>query len=260
MKVSKFYPLLLVICATISVSAQKGYDKPIDKWSQGEALKIVSESPWAKTYQSPAGSAFADARQVTREQSQTAHSGGSNPRSVARYFGPPPVVMRLHSSEILRKATVRLQQIDAGYDKMSADDKAKFDNSRKGFLDCAICKDYYVVTLTKFKEVNSQTVEEGIFQNMTLAELKGNIHLVNDKGEKRELIQFTPPKGPADSTLFFFKRNNDSGQPLVTPDTKEVRFVMANTFLDAKNRFAYLLPKSFDFKVSRMMVGDKVLF
>ncbi len=114
MKVSKFYPLLLVICAAISVSAQKGYDKPIDKWSQGEALKIVSESPWAKTYQSPAGSAFADARQVTREQSQTAHSGGSNPRSVARYFGPPPVVMRLHSSEILRKATVRLQHLAPG--------------------------------------------------------------------------------------------------------------------------------------------------
>lgn len=204
MKVSKFYILLFVVCAALSVSAQKDYDKPVDKWSQDEALKVVSESAWAKTYQSTRGSSNASQFAVGREQSQSVYSGGSNPRSVARDFGPPPVVMRLHSSEVLRKATLRLQQIDAGYDKMSTENRAKFDASRKMYLDCAVCKDYYVVTLTKFKEVNATTVEEGIFQNMTLEQLKGNVHLVNDKGEKRELIQFTPPKGPTDMTLFFF--------------------------------------------------------
>lgn len=260
MKLNKLFFLLSVICFAASVQAQKDYDKPADKLSKDEALKIVSESPWAKTYQAPLGSAISDSRSVAREQSQSVYGGGSNPRSVARSFGPPPVVMRLHSSDIVRKATVRLQQVEAGYDKMSDADKAKFNDGRKNFMACNICKDYYVVSLTKFREVNATTVEEGIFQGMTLDQLKGNIALVNDKGERRELVQFNPPSGPADSTIFYFKRNDAAGNPLITPETKELSFVFTNTFLDSKNRFAYLLPRSFDFRVSKMMVGDKVAF
>lgn len=245
---------------SLSVSAQKDYDRPINKWSVDEARKIVSESAWAKTYQSTRTSSAADAVTAGRELGQSVNSGGSNPRSVARYLGPPPVVIALHSSEVYRKAAVRLQQAAAGYEKMSADDQAKFDAGRKTFLDCAICKDYYVVTLSKFAEKNSTTVDEGIFQGMTLEHLKGNVKLVNDKGEVREIIQFIPPKASADSALFFFKRTNDKGEHLITPDSKELRLVFTNTFLDSNNRYAYLLPRSFDFKVSKMMVGEKLMF
>ena len=47
---------------------------------------------------------------------------------------------------------------------------------------------------------------------------------------------------------------------MVTPETKENKFVFENTFLDSRNRFAILLPRFFDFKVSKMMVGDKLMF
>lgn len=260
MKFSKCYLFLIVCFITASATAQKDYDKPLNKWGKEESLKIVSESSWAKTYQAPASSAGASAGQVAREQSQNAGSGGSNPRSVARYFGPPPVVIRLHSAEVIRKATVRLQQIDAGYDKMSEGDRVKFDAGRKVFLECAICKDYYVVTLTKFREVNSQTVDEGIFQSMAFADLKGKVWLANDRGERRELVQFTAPNGSGDSTIFFFKRTNEKGESLITSESKELRFVFDNTFLDARNRFAYLLPRSFDFRASKLIVGEKVMF
>jgi hypothetical protein len=73
-------------------------------------------------------------------------------------------------------------------------------------------------------------------------------------------VQFTPPKAAGDSALFFFKRVDDAGKHLVTKDTKEIRFVFENEFLGPKNRFASFLPRFFDFKVSKMVVGDRVLF
>ena len=253
--------LSLVLCAcAVSIMGQKDYDRPLNKWGQEESLRIVSDSAWAKPYQSTSGRAGAEASSVAREQRQSVYSGGSDPRSVSRDFGPPPVTIRLHSSEVLRKATVRLQQIDAGYDKMSDDERAKFDAGRRVFLDCAVCKDYYVVTLTKAAFTKGGSVDEGVFQGMTLTDLKGNVKLVNDSGEVRELVQFTPPKAAGDSAIFFFKRADDDGRHLVTKDTKEVKFVFENDFLGPKNRFASLLPRFFDFKVSKMVVGDKLLF
>ena len=46
---------------------------------------------------------------------------------------------------------------------MSDADKAAFDKGREKFLECGICKDYYVVTLTKFKDSTGTAVDEGIF-------------------------------------------------------------------------------------------------
>jgi hypothetical protein len=260
MKVRLSILLAFVALTAIPVLAQKNYDKPVSKYGKDEALGIVQDSPWAKTYQSTAGSAGSDASAVAREQGQSATRGGSDTRSVARDFGPAPVTMRLHSSEVLRKATVRLQQLAVEYDKMSDEDKAKYDASRKTFMDCAICKDYYVITITKAPFTKGGGVDEGIFQGMTMDDMRGNIKLVNDAGEERELAQFTPPKGAGDSAVFFFKRADANGKLLITPETKDFKFVFNNTFLDARNRFANLVPRNFEFKVSKLMVGDKLMF
>jgi hypothetical protein len=260
MKVRLSILLSFFVFAAIPALAQKNLDKPVSKFGEEEARGIVQDSPWAKSYQSTSGSAGSDAITVAREQGQSATRGGSDPRSVARDFGPAPVTMRLHSSEILRKATLRLQQIAVGYDKMSDDDKAKYDATRKTFMDCAICKDYYVITLTKAPFTKGGGVDEGIFQGMTMDDMRGNIKLVNDAGEERELAQFTPPKGAGDSAVFFFKRTDANGKLLITPETKDFKFVFNNTFLDARNRFSSFLPRNFEFKVSKLIVGDKLMF
>jgi len=254
---------LLSICLcflTGSVLAQKTWEKPFQKWGKDDAIKVLSSSPWAQTYQSNEGASSADARQVNRDQSQTANSGGSNPRSIARNLGPPPVVIRLHSALPIRQALTRLQQISANYDKMDEKQKADFDAGAKGFLACAICQNYYVVTITQFPHSSGQSVEEGIFQRMTLKDLKGNVSLVNEKGDQRELIQFTPPKGRGDSAVFFFSKKDEKGSLFLTPESKEFKLVFKNEFLSITNPYAYLVPRSFEFKVSKMMMADNVEF
>jgi len=260
MKYSRILLVFGMLAMTASTFGQKMLEKPLSTWGKEETLRLYNDSGWAKPYQSTTGSANAAAGQIAREQGQGANRGGSDPRSVARNFGPPPVTLRLHSALPIRQAIVRLRQLGADYDKMSDADKAAFDASQKRFLDCAICKEYYVITLTKAPDASGATVEEGVFQGMTYEELKGNVKLVNDKGEERELAQFNAPKGSGDMTVFYFKRTNDAGDPLFSPTSKELKFVFKPEFLDSKNRFAYLVPRTFEFKISKIVVGQELVF
>ena len=144
---------------------------------------------------------------------------------------------------------------------MDEKQKGQFDASAKSFLDCAVCQNYYVLTFTQFTDSSGQFVEEGIFQGMTMKDLKGNVWLINEKGERRELAQFTPPKGRGDSATFFFARKDDKGNLLIMPDNKEFKIEFNNEFLTSgNNRYAGLVPRHFEFKVSKMMVGEKIEF
>jgi hypothetical protein len=61
--------------------------------------------------------------------------------------------------------------------------------------------------------------------------------------------------------VFFFKRTDDNGKPLITPETKEFKFVFAKELHDAeKSRDWFLIPEFFDFKVSKITVNGKVEF
>ena len=256
---SKLLLFLLICFLTIAVSAQKTLEKPLQKWSKEEAIKILNTSSWVQTYQSPEASAIAAQQEMSREQAQTANRGGNNPRSTARNFGLPPVVIRLHSALPIRQAIVRIRQVEAGYDKMDEKQRADFDKSIQGLLNCAICKNYYVVTLTKFIDSSGQYVDEGIFQRMGLEQLKNNVWLINEKGERRDLVQFNPPKTAADMAVFYFARADDKGVSFLTPESKKFEFVFDNSFLDSRNPYAPLLPRRFEFNVSKLIVGGNLL-
>ncbi|HEX8370613.1 MAG TPA: hypothetical protein VF604_18860 [Pyrinomonadaceae bacterium] len=250
--------LCLSTVAAFAQDTQKTLQKPYQKWSEAEAKKIISNLPWANEYQSEGGLAAVAQQTQAREQSDTT-LGGRNRGSGARNLTISPVTIRLHSALPVRQAMVRLQQIQIGYDKMSEDDRNKFDESKKVFLSCPACQNYYVVTLTKWRDSSPGAVDDGIFQTMKFEDFKGKVWLVNDKNEKRELVQFTPPKGAGESAWFFFKRTDDSGAPLLTSESKELKFVFDNKLLD-NNRYSGLIPRAFEFKVPKLMFNNKVEF
>ena len=252
--------IVLLSALSSSLYGQKFLNKPWTEWSKDEALSVLSNSAWSKTYSSIEGGARAESQSMARAGRDTVNRGGGNPGSVSRDLGNLPIVIRLHSSPYIRQAMVRTQQIAVKYDKMNPEDKAKFDASRKGYLDCAVCKDYYVVTITKYTDSSGETVNEGFFQSMSLEDVKGHISLANDSGETRELVQFTAPKLGGDPAIFFFKRTDDSGKLLITPETKELKFVFSNEFVQKDKRYAGLYPRRFEFPVSKMLVSEAVAF
>lgn len=261
MKFTKLILFVVVYCLSVSAFAQKTWEKPFQKWSKEEAIKIISESPWAQSFQSEGGSNLAAIQQSGREQNDQRILGRAETGRVSRFLGVEPVVVRLQSALPVRQAMLRLQQIQAGYDKMNEEQRSKFDAAAKEFLECAVCENYYVITLTKFVKAAGQGVDDGIFQTLKFEDLKGKVRLVNDKGEERELSHFVAPKQRGESAVLFFKRLDDKGTPLITAQNKELQLVFSNEFLqNANNPYSALLPRRFEFKVTKLMIDEKVVF
>ena len=204
--------------------------KPYREWTQDNVQKILSESPWAQTYHPivPTGSMGT--------------------------ISSKAVTMRLRSALTMRQALVRLRQLKAGYDKMNDRDKAAFDEKNKPLLDCPACADNYVVALSP-----GPGGQEGVpswLKTMTLDMAKLDVHLVNERGERRDLVHYVPPRVTGDDAVFFFARFNDKGEPLIKPDSQKVVVMLGNRILLIGS-----IPKtSFIFDVSKMLVNGQVEF
>jgi len=253
--------LLGVLFAIVAVSAfsQKLIEKPFNKWSREDAMNILSQSAWAQTYFSTSAAAAADAASALRGQADNRLAGGERGRA-ERSGGPAPIVIRLHSGLPIRQALVRLNQLAAHYDKMDEIGKAKFDESAKRLIECAPCESHYVVTITKLPNPSGESVEEAIFQSMNLEQMKPNVWLKNEKGDQRELQQFIAPVKRGDSAVFFFAKKGSENVPFLTPASKDFSLVFNASFFNSNNRFASLLPRKFDFKASKLVVKDSLLF
>lgn len=253
----KYIPLITFLIALIGspIYGQKFLQKSYKEWSREEALKIVSDSPWTTQYQSERGLDEAAIQQQRREQADTRLSGSDRGKQT-RPDVPVPIIIRLHSGLPVRQAMVRLQQITAGYDKMTADDKAKFDESTAKFLSCAICRDFYVVTLTKWRDTSTVGISDGMFHSFSLDDLKGKVWLSNDKEERLELTEFTPPKNATDSAVLFFKRTDEKGVPFFSASDKEVRLMFGNELRDNTSAYSKLIPKVLEFKIGKMLTPD----
>jgi len=244
------------------VLAQRKWEKPPEKWSKDDALRIVTDSPWAKTYQSPESQAAAAQQQIARNGRDTVNRGGngSNAGAFARSAGTAPIVVRLHSGLPIRQAVNRGRQIAADYDKMDETQKKQFDASSKGYLDCAICKEYYVISITQFPDRSGQFVDEGIFERFTFDDLKGNVWLENDKGERRPLAQMTPPKHSGESAYLFFSRKDDMDHTFLSPANKSFTLLFNNDFFTPSNPYAALVPRKLEFKIDKLMIGNDLVF
>jgi hypothetical protein len=237
----------VAMCLALSAAAQNSVEKPFTMWSKDDALKLMSDSPWAKKIENTQPSESLSATPNSRATAANAPvEQGSGP-------GIPSIVIQIHSGLPLREAIARMQQIATGYDKKTDADKAAFDATQKAFLECTICNDYYVITISKSR---SRDIP---FGGLTTDDLRSKVKLVNDKGEEREIARFDAPQNVREAAVFYFKRTDDKGSPFVTVDSKEVRLVFSKEFL-GKNPSASMVPASSSFKISKMIVGGKLLF
>ena len=76
----------------------------------------------------------------------------------------------------------------------------------------------------------------------------------------RKLVQFTPPNGGSDAALLFFRRYDENGNKLITPRSRNFRIEFEPSFLDSRNRYAALLPRSIEFRVKDLVVNGQVDF
>lgn len=203
--------------------------KPFNQWTQKEAQKVLTDSPWSKT--------------VARSGPMVSFSGGAGDTPT-----PDKVyVLRLRSALPVRQAILRLRQLKEKYDSMSDGDKARFDEKNKPLVECPACADNYVISLIPPRAADTRSP--------TTEKMKLFVQLMDDRGQRRELVHFIPSKATGEEVVFFFPRFDDKGQPLLTPSSKRLVFTIdtASIGMDATIQ-------RFEFDVSKMTDGARVVF
>ncbi len=223
--------------------------KPFEQWSKSETAKILTKSPWAKEQEIriPVSQLNTVAGAQDANLQGPSVSGGANAPADFRF------TVRLRSGLPVRQALVRTRQLEGRIDRMSAADRAAFDARNKGLLECPACAGNYVVTISS-KSINYPRLDP-IYESLktaTVPQLKSDIYIANERGERRELVHFVAPVGPGAEATFFFARFDEKDKPLLTTANRKLIF-----------RFNKADPgavTNFDFDVSKLIMNGEVMF
>jgi hypothetical protein len=242
--------LLLKLCAALLLAAPAAgltqgdlSKKPYTSWTKAEAESVLRDSPWARP-QSLKIRVGSRTRRVAGAPLTTDDSGSPAIASADLGGAEAPVdftfTLRLRSSRRVREALVRLRQLEADYDRMSAEKRAAFDVQPKikGLLDCPACLDNYVLTLSA-KSAESPGADP-VFSSLKgarLADLQRYVYIADERGGRRQLVHFIPPKTPGDEATFFFPRLDDKGAPLLTPSSRELFFNLSDMEVNSVANF-----------------------
>ena len=243
---------IVTLGGTAPVTAQKASDKPIQQWSKDEVNQLLTESAWAKT----------QAIRVQR-RSQPRSIAGEMPRDVLapkdelRGAADPldyRFTLRLHSALPIRQALVRREQLKWNYDRKGVEERKAFDRQAKQLLlDCPICANYYVLSVGfSSKNSSGNDMIYKWFSATTLPSIKGYVYIANDRSERRDLVDFIPPKVSGDDVYFIFPRLDEKGQPLFIPTDKKLIFRMSDNNANSITNFTL--------DISRMVVSGRLEF
>ena len=226
--------LLVGIWSLVPGVARAQWDsRPYQQWTVKEAEELLINSPWAQTR---AGLVSVGRLDPPTDTVDTA------------------VTVRLHSALPLRQALARLRQLKNKYDKKSERNKAAIDAKNKPLLECLACVDQYVATMSPGP--GSSNGVPRFLQTMSLAVVKLNVHIKNEKGETRELVDFVRPKTAGEDAVFFFSRFNSKGEPLISPANRTLTI----SFDPRIFGWSPATLTKFEFDVAKMTVKGKVVF
>lgn len=230
---------LLSIGSTVTVWGKDFWDdKPFTQWSEQEAMKILSESPWART-QTVIASVLGGQQQsnssrvkdIPRVQSAGTNSGaGLSQTGVSFGAGDSvPLFVRWHSSVRIRQALGRLGQLQQNVPEAEVRKFAE-----------APMEDYQIAVTGPLLETFNQ-MSLASFQEKTFLTSKKN------KAKKIALKKYEAPKDRQDGVaMFSFSRLMD-GKPALSPEDDEVEFVAQGNKINLKASF----------KIAKMMTDGK---
>jgi hypothetical protein len=256
---------LALIAIAVSTSTSRIYPqevrplKPFQEWTKKEAEGVLEESPWAPKqevrirYASTARRIAGGAVPSTSEGAITDTTSTSGEMGGAEAPVDFVFTLRLRSAVIVRRALVRLKQLEANYNQMSKVERDAFDAKLKGLLECPACEQNYVVTLSsKSKQRPGADAIFTAFKGGRLADLQRYIFISNSRGERRDLVHFVPPRAPGDEAVFYFQRFDEKGEALLTPADTELITNFTNNDINMNTNFRI--------DVSKLLVNGQVDF
>jgi len=228
--------------------------KPFSQWTKSEAESVLNDSAWARKRElrikfdresQKAAGAYSGVSSAAAAQSETEVTSQAPVDFV--------FTLRLRSALPVRQAMVRLKTLETNVEKMTAEQAAAFESRMKGLLECPACVGNYVVSLSS-KSKDSPGAD-GVYATLKggrLTDLQRYVYLANERGERRPLVHFVPPKAPGEEAIFFFPRADEKGAPLLTVDNKELLINLSDNQANAITNFKI--------DVARIVLNGKVEF
>lgn len=216
-------------------------EKDYKEWSESECRKMLTDSPWATSYTlgslhiEPLESARTD-----REREQT-----------------PIIQYRVQflSSPMVRRAMVRLSQIQSGYDSLTAEQRQNFDRQAQQFLENVSPN---AVILSLAYSVNITTWDRDLHQywrGQTTELMKNKTFLISGEGHRIPLAQFAPPDGDTHEVTLAFLRTYE-GEPVARPGDKRISLEFVHPAIGGQNETRALV----QFPVKRMTSGGDIIY
>ncbi len=256
MKHILIFALILLFVSPL-VAQEDWKTKDFDKWDRQDVETILNNSAWVKKQEvrlhleaSPQVSARDVQQDISSAPTAARETVGTGTLTPGIDF---TFTLRLRSSLAIRLALIRKNQLEINIEKLSAKERELFNQRQKGLYDCPACLENYVLTLSsKSRENKGADAVYTAFGGDVFDNIKRYIYLQNDKGEKRELVYFTPPKSPGDEAVFFFRRFDDKNNLLFTKDSKYLILNLTNNQVNTATNFKIA--------IAPLIIGDKVQF
>lgn len=181
---------MVALLLGISAQAQAWKQKSPEQWSRKDCEKLLSDSPWARTWERTGGLVVSRVTPI-----RTTY------------------VAQLWSVRMLRQAIVRIAQLDSGYRSLTPEQKKAQDAEAERFID-ADSPDAVVVQVVF--ATNSSAGERDLrveWQKLSLEVLKERVSLVGPHG-KVAPVGYTKPGVEQNEFQLVFPRTLN-GKPLV---------------------------------------------
>jgi hypothetical protein len=199
-----------------------------------KAVQILNASPWAR-------------QETSTRVISGVGSGISGEKEIYNTF-----YIRFLSARPVREAYARIQQINHGYDRMSPEQRRRFETAQAANLDMDV-RQWIVVSISfRSNDPNEESSVRRFFQSETVKTLKNKIYLSTAACPQLELSAYFPPREESVGAKFVFPREVN-GSPVLTKDSETIILEMLE-FTGAKSRLRAT------FSVKPMVVGGELIF
>ena len=173
------------------------------KWPMDKAVEVLNLSPWAR-------------QETFTRVVKGVGSGISGEKEIYNTF-----YVRFLSARPIREAYARIQQIHHGYDKMSPEERSRFEKAQASNLEMDVS--HWIVVSVSFRsnDPNEESAVRRFFQSETVQTLKNKAFLSTAACPQLELSAYFPPREESVGAKFVFRREVN-GTPVVTKDCESI--------------------------------------
>ena len=216
-------------------------DKPWTEWSQKDAEKMLSSSPWAQTQVDTDTSEMFFSPTNDPARGRTTENAGARLESGARNQAVNvKFVVRFFSARPIRRALVRMMELRQKPD-------AEMTQRLHAFADLKTDESIILTLSVETTDQRYAGIAMQALNSATTATLKNETYLERD-GKRLFLHEYVPPGKDGFGARFIFLRVVDE-QPFIKGDSGEVRFL---------TKYPGGLKVDRKFKVSDMMYDGEI--